>query len=296
MRAWASRVRSAATIRSKSCVVARAQGREFLIWRRWRSETKSSMELSMSFDLRVLRNVESEGAWPDVVDGMIEAVCVVCCIAVGWYFSSLGHDDVDGISFFAPSESVGIGCRGNLSWVVLGGKWYSWSRGAMYAISRCSSREAVSRLRYGIGNCLRVKRSLVSLRFMQWIVSCSCVARANDDDPLAQPNWPPTSSRSTFVLRRALIRRPPCLSSCLIARTHHSCHRTPTLLLPDHPRSLTSTGTFASSASDDSHNTSIVSRRIAFQPNLRVFISATPSSRPIHTLQSFAPKPPLHMA
>jgi hypothetical protein len=77
MRAWASRVRSAATIRSSSCVVARAHGREFLIWRRWRSETKSSMELSMSFDLSVLRNVESEGAWPEIVDGMIAGVCVV---------------------------------------------------------------------------------------------------------------------------------------------------------------------------------------------------------------------------
>jgi len=31
----------------------------------------------MSFDLRVLRNVESEGAWPDIVDGMTEGVCVV---------------------------------------------------------------------------------------------------------------------------------------------------------------------------------------------------------------------------
>lgn len=30
------------------------------------------MELSMSFDLRVLRNVESDGAWPEIVDGMIE--------------------------------------------------------------------------------------------------------------------------------------------------------------------------------------------------------------------------------
>ena len=31
----------------------------------------------MSFDLRVLRNVESEGAWPEIVDGMIVGVCVV---------------------------------------------------------------------------------------------------------------------------------------------------------------------------------------------------------------------------
>ena len=95
----------------------------------------------MSFDLSVLRNVESEGAWPEIVDGMIEAVCVVLyCIAVNWYFSCLGDDDVDGISFFAPSESVGIGCRGNLSWVVGGGSWYGRDRVAMYAISRCPSR------------------------------------------------------------------------------------------------------------------------------------------------------------
>lgn len=41
------------------------------------------MELSISFDLSVLRNVESEGAWPEIVDGMVAGVCaVLCCVAV----------------------------------------------------------------------------------------------------------------------------------------------------------------------------------------------------------------------
>jgi hypothetical protein len=39
---------------------------------------KSSMEVSMSFCLSDLRNVESEGACADIVDGMMGAVCVVC--------------------------------------------------------------------------------------------------------------------------------------------------------------------------------------------------------------------------
>jgi hypothetical protein len=52
------------------------------------------MELSMSFDLRVLRNVERDGAWPEIVDGMI-GPCVLFCIAVGWYILSLNDDDVD---------------------------------------------------------------------------------------------------------------------------------------------------------------------------------------------------------
>lgn len=48
----------------------------------------------MSFDLRVLRNVERDGAWPEIVDGMI-GLCVLFCIAVGWYILSLSDDDVD---------------------------------------------------------------------------------------------------------------------------------------------------------------------------------------------------------
>ena len=48
----------------------------------------------MSFDLRVLRKVERDGAWPEIVDGMIE-LCVLFCIAVGWYILSLNDDDVD---------------------------------------------------------------------------------------------------------------------------------------------------------------------------------------------------------
>jgi hypothetical protein len=36
----------------------------------------------MSFDLSVLRNVESEGAWPEIVEGMIAGVCAVLCCVV----------------------------------------------------------------------------------------------------------------------------------------------------------------------------------------------------------------------
>jgi hypothetical protein len=149
--------------------VARAHGREFLIWRRWRSETKSSMELSMSFDLRVLRKVESEGAWPEIVDGMI-GLYVLFCIAVGWYILSLNDDDVDGISFFAPSDSGGFRYRGNLSWVVCGSALYGTKEVAKCAISRCSTRETI--FDYGVVCDFGCVSKKVSLRFMQSIVSC----------------------------------------------------------------------------------------------------------------------------
>jgi hypothetical protein len=35
---------------------------------------KSSMDVSMSFCLSDLRKVESEGAWAEMVDGMVRAV------------------------------------------------------------------------------------------------------------------------------------------------------------------------------------------------------------------------------
>jgi hypothetical protein len=71
-----------------------------------------------------------------------------CCIAVSWYILFLTGDDVDGISFFAPSDSGGFRCRGNLSWVVCGSDLYGPSRVAKYAISRCLTSQKVTK--YGI--------------------------------------------------------------------------------------------------------------------------------------------------
>jgi len=119
------------------------------------------------------------------------------------------------------------------------------------------------------------------------------VARANDDlVPLAQPMASPTLSLTTFILRRALIRREPCLALshcrlCCCCCYYCYCYYytlTPTLSSST-SLSLTNAGTSISLASDDSHNTSIVSRRIAlFSPSLRVFIPSTASSRPTHIL------------
>lgn len=51
--------------------MASAHCREFLIWRRLRSDTSSSIELSTELCLRDLRNVESEGLCPGVAAGMM---------------------------------------------------------------------------------------------------------------------------------------------------------------------------------------------------------------------------------
>jgi hypothetical protein len=130
----------------------------------------------------------------------------------------------------------------------------------------------------------------VSMRFMQPIVSCSCVARKRRRQPASAAELAPhifVAARSSSDELSYGGRLVSCLvSSCLIVASSHSCRPTPTLLSADHPRSLTNDDTDI--PPDDSHNTSIVSRRIAFQPNLRVFIPPTPFSRPIQTLQSFA--------
>lgn len=75
---------------SKRCVVAIAHGREFLICRRFRSETRSSIDLSTGCALLDLRKVASEGALPqsEVTEGMLSDV-VVCnsdlkCLVIFW--------------------------------------------------------------------------------------------------------------------------------------------------------------------------------------------------------------------
>jgi hypothetical protein len=132
----------------------------------------------------------------------------------------------------------------------------------------------------------------VSMRFMQPIVSCiQSGARKRRRRPASAAELAPhifvaaaRSSSDELSYGGRLVSCP--VSSCLIVASSHSCRPTPTLLSPSHSRSLTNDDTDI--PPDDSHNTSIVSRRIAFQPNLRVFIPPTPFSRPIQTLQSFA--------
>ena len=56
---------------------------------------KSSIEVSMSFCLSDLRKLESEGAWAEIVDGMIEAILcwsVTCFEVVLRLFPRSGGD------------------------------------------------------------------------------------------------------------------------------------------------------------------------------------------------------------
>jgi hypothetical protein len=103
------------------------------------------------------------------------------------------------------------------------------------------------------------------------IYAVDCVvhaSRANDDDdPLAQPNCgpprsshhvhPQTNSHTAAALSRLVSLSPEPLSFSLsiLAVIHSLSHY-----------SLTNADPSNSSASDDSHKTSIVGRRIAFQP------------------------------
>lgn len=64
---------SAATTRRSNCAVARAQGREFRIWRRLSREIRREMVVSMFVVcFRERRKVEREGVWWGVVEGILD--------------------------------------------------------------------------------------------------------------------------------------------------------------------------------------------------------------------------------
>jgi hypothetical protein len=211
----------------------------------------------MSFDLRVLRKVESEGAWPEIVDGMIGLYLLLYCLGLVYF------DDVDGISFFAPSDSGGFRCRGNLSWIVCGSGLYGPSRVAKYAISLCLASQNLSE--YGI--VLKV----VCVSKCCGCDLCSRLCRACDARKRrlraasAAEGFPhvlsPRSSSDELSYGGIALSRLVSLSPLLplhlsvLAVIHSLLHY-----------SLTNPESSKSSASGDSHNTSIVSRRIALQP------------------------------
>ena len=94
----------------------------------------------------------------------------------------------------------------------------------------------------------------------------ACVARKRRRRPASAAELAPHVPLTTFILRRALIRRQPCLA---LSHCRLSLSFSLSILAVIHSLShysLTNTATSQSSALDDSHNTSIVGRRIAFQP------------------------------
>jgi hypothetical protein len=204
-----------------------------------------------------------------------------CCIAVSWYILFLTGDDVDGISFFAPSDSGGFRCRGNLSWVVCGSDLYGPSQVAKYAISRCLTSQKVTK--YGI------VLEIVCVSKCCGCDLCSrlcraCFARKRRLRPasaaeLAPPTFshhvrPQTSSHTAAALSRLVSLSPlPPTPTSILAVIHSLLHH-----------SLTNSGSDKSTASDDSITRPLSAGASPFNPSPRLFIPSTAKSRPTHIL------------
>jgi hypothetical protein len=182
------------------------------------------------------------------------------------YLSSLPLTQADfDAEEICPGLFVEVGCMVGVEW-------------QKYVISRCLARETVPRIWYcmGFGVCVS-KCCGCDL--------CSRLCRACDGRKRRlRPASAAELASPTFVLRRALIRRQPCLalSHCRLCCQHLSP------FLPSYTPSYT-TPSPTPTPPDPRPRTTPITRPLSagaspFNPNPRLFIPSTAKSRPTHIL------------